>query len=167
MMNHLSRKSKDSTPAVDFQLPGRREFQILCILWKKQPLSVQQVRSMLPVDSSLAYTTVMTILDQLHRKRLVRRTRTGRAYFYRPSHDPETVHRALAANFVADFFDGDVPRALDALRWLEGAATSVPSRQAVSPDPAKDAPTTSAAQPTADADAEPEPEWGEDEVYLL
>jgi len=36
------------------------------------------------VGGSLAYTTVMTILVRLHDKRLIERTKTGRAFAYRP-----------------------------------------------------------------------------------
>lgn len=35
-------------------------------------------------DRSLAYTTVMTVLDRLWSKRVVSRRRVGRAYVYRP-----------------------------------------------------------------------------------
>ena len=40
-------------------------------------------------DQELAYTSVMTVLDRLHGKGLVARTKRGRAWLYRPAHDTE------------------------------------------------------------------------------
>lgn len=55
------------------------------MLWSADDtLSVHAVRESL-ADRQLSYTTVMTILDNLHRKGWVLRERRGRAYAYRPS----------------------------------------------------------------------------------
>jgi predicted transcriptional regulator len=67
---------------------GRRAFgaleqQVLAVLWAADgalvPREVQERLADAP-----AYTTVMTILDRLHRKNLVVRSRRGRAYAYAP-----------------------------------------------------------------------------------
>ncbi len=50
------------------------------ILWESgAPLLVRELTPKLP---ALAYTTVMTTLERLHRKGWVRRERRGRAYAY-------------------------------------------------------------------------------------
>lgn len=43
------------------------------------------MRDVLGADRRLAYTTVMTVLDNLHRKGYVERVMRGRAYQYRPA----------------------------------------------------------------------------------
>ena len=55
------------------------------VLWRQptQHLTVREVKDALVDD--LAYTTVMTILTRLHRKRFLERRRDGRAWTYRPS----------------------------------------------------------------------------------
>ncbi|MEX0701381.1 MAG: BlaI/MecI/CopY family transcriptional regulator [Planctomycetales bacterium] len=69
---------KGSTPL------GPLELQIMDRLWDSdERLSVRQVLDLLPGRRRLAYTTVMTVLDRLHTKGLVSRSRAGRAYFYR------------------------------------------------------------------------------------
>lgn len=46
--------------------------------------TARDVANALAADRSLAYTTVLTVLDRLERKRLVRRLRAGRAHRYAP-----------------------------------------------------------------------------------
>jgi predicted transcriptional regulator len=48
-------------------------------------VTVRAVFEQLRQKREIAYTTVMTTLDDPHRKRLVDRTRDGKAYRYRPS----------------------------------------------------------------------------------
>lgn len=54
-------------------------------LWDwDRPVAVREVLDDLAKDRALAYTTVMTVLDNLHGKGLVRRTKEGRAFRYVP-----------------------------------------------------------------------------------
>ncbi|MQA17876.1 MAG: BlaI/MecI/CopY family transcriptional regulator [Pseudonocardiaceae bacterium] len=54
------------------------------MLWSR-PQEYLQVRDVcIELDSSLAYTTVMTLLVRLTTKGLLTRRRRGRAYVYRP-----------------------------------------------------------------------------------
>ncbi len=59
------------------------ELEIMHILWEVGPANVQSVQQQLKRD--LAYTTVQTMLNILHRKGKVKRTMKDRAYFYRPA----------------------------------------------------------------------------------
>ena len=62
---------------------GALEADVLDCLWRSDlPMTPAQVRRAL--GSSLAYTTVMTILSRLWQKGLVERSRHGRAFAYRP-----------------------------------------------------------------------------------
>ncbi len=52
-------------------------------VWEwNRPVTVREVLEDLRSDRSIAYTTVMTVLDNLHQKGWVRRERAGRAYRY-------------------------------------------------------------------------------------
>src|SRR5262249_61808011 len=51
-------------------------------LWETGPANVQTVQQRL--SRELAYTTVQTMLNILHRKGKVKRTLKNRAYFYKP-----------------------------------------------------------------------------------
>lgn len=52
-------------------------------VWEwNRPVTVREVLEDLQQDRSIAYTTVMTVLDNLHQKGWVRREAEGRAYRY-------------------------------------------------------------------------------------
>jgi len=59
------------------------ELEIMHVLWDVGAANVQTVQQHLPRE--LAYTTVQTMLNILHRKDKVNRTLKDRAYFYEPA----------------------------------------------------------------------------------
>ncbi len=65
---------------------GELEAVIMDRLWSRSdPASVRDVLGELQTAKPLAYTTVMTVLDNLHRKGAVTREMAGRAWLYRPA----------------------------------------------------------------------------------
>jgi predicted transcriptional regulator len=65
---------------------GQLEAVVMERLWLcDRPLMVREVLDDLQRDRDIAYTTVMTVLDNLHRKGYVTREKQGRAYRYRPA----------------------------------------------------------------------------------
>ena len=65
---------------------GALEAEVMKCLWVSgEPLSVRQVVDRLAEDTPRAYTTVMTVLENLHRKGLVDREKHGRAFSYSPT----------------------------------------------------------------------------------
>jgi predicted transcriptional regulator len=61
---------------------GPLELKVLDVLWQRK--RAVTVRSMQPSFPQLAYTTLMTTLDRLYRKGVLRRFRLGRAFVYLP-----------------------------------------------------------------------------------
>lgn len=61
---------------------GPLELKVLEVLWRRSRAST--VRQVLPAFPQLAYTTLMTTLDRLYRKGVLRRSRLGRAFGYVP-----------------------------------------------------------------------------------
>lgn len=90
---------------------GELEAAVMDVLWHaREPLKVRQVWERLDTGKQLAYTTVLTVLDNLHRKDWVTREFEGNAYRYQP-----TISRAeAAANAVRDVLiaSGDPEAAL-------------------------------------------------------
>jgi predicted transcriptional regulator len=75
------------------------ELEIMHVLWNEGPSNVQTVQQHL--ERELAYTTVQTMLNILHRKGKVKRTLKDRAYFYQP-----VVSRSLVVgNHVSDLIE--------------------------------------------------------------
>jgi predicted transcriptional regulator len=83
---------------------GDLEAVVMEHLWSAtQPLTVREVLGLIDREPPLAYTTVLTVLDNLHRKGFVRREREGRAFRYRPAkdraeHTAELMHELLSAS---------------------------------------------------------------------
>ncbi|WP_373465914.1 BlaI/MecI/CopY family transcriptional regulator [Streptomyces sp. V3I8] len=62
---------------------GELEDSVMTRVWKwNRPVTVREVLEDLRQERSIAYTTVMTVLDNLHQKGWVRREAEGRAYRY-------------------------------------------------------------------------------------
>lgn len=78
---------------------GRLERDILNRLWADaQPMSVRALAA--SFEGALAYTTLMTTLDRLHRKGLVERRRQGRAYLYRARFTREQLDSGVATDII-------------------------------------------------------------------
>jgi predicted transcriptional regulator len=64
---------------------GDLEALVMDVLWDAgRPLLVRDVVDSLRPHRPLAYTTIMTVLDNLHRKEWLDRARDGRAWRYEP-----------------------------------------------------------------------------------
>jgi predicted transcriptional regulator len=64
---------------------GELEQAVMDVLWSRdEPATVREVLAAL-AERGLAYTTVMTVLDRLARKGVVRRELDGRAWRYVPA----------------------------------------------------------------------------------
>jgi BlaI family transcriptional regulator, penicillinase repressor len=80
------------------------ELEIMNVLWETGAVNVQTVQSQL--GRELAYTTVQTMLNILHRKRRVTRTLKDRAYFYKPAISRSKVMRQSLSDIVERLFGG-------------------------------------------------------------
>lgn len=75
---------------------GDLESAIMDVLWQSdEALRVRDVLARLESERSLAYTTVMTVLDNLHTKDMVVRDRVGRGYSYRATRSREETAAGL------------------------------------------------------------------------
>ncbi|WP_432574700.1 BlaI/MecI/CopY family transcriptional regulator [Kineococcus sp. SYSU DK005] len=88
---------------------GELERDVMDRLWAAgAPLTVREVHEQLAAHRKIAYTTVMTVLDRLAKKNVVRQEREGRAFRYTPVASREQM--------VADLM-------LDALGGVEAVDT--------------------------------------------
>jgi predicted transcriptional regulator len=104
-------------------------------LWRR-PTTVREILEDLAPDRKLAYTTIMTVMDNLHRKGLLTREQDGRAYRYstvrsRSEHTADLIASVLAKSddrtapllrFVERLNPDEVARLRASLDALEAAA---------------------------------------------
>ena len=88
-----------------------------------EPLSVRDVQGRLS-KMDLAYTTVLTVLDRLHEKGVVRREKRGRAFYYDPVVTAEEWRGQRAAALLAGR-DSPPSRAV-LMAFLDGTARASP-----------------------------------------
>ena len=82
------------------------ELEIMKVLWDTGPATVQTVQERLAGEPRLAYTTVQTMLNILHRKGKVKRTLKDRAYFYKPVVSRSQVVGQHVSDIVERLFGG-------------------------------------------------------------
>lgn len=86
------------------------------LMWaRRRPASVRDVFEDLKQRRTIAYTTVMTVMDKLHTKGLLRREPVGRAYVYEPVASKE----AYTADLMRSALAGSGNQAATLVHFLE------------------------------------------------
>jgi predicted transcriptional regulator len=62
---------------------GDLEARVMDLVWSQHPISVRTACER--IGDEYAYTTIMTTMDRLHKKRLLRRRKDGLAFLYEPA----------------------------------------------------------------------------------
>jgi len=78
---------------------GELETRVMDLLWEEHPLSVRGACQRLRGDH--AYTTIMTTMDRLHKKKLLRRKKDGNAFLYEPAMDRAEYQRRIVEAALA------------------------------------------------------------------
>ena len=81
------------------------ELEIMNVLWETGPANVQTVQARL-AGRDLAYTTVQTMLNVLHRKGRVKRRLQERAFLYSPLLSRQKAVTQAVGDMIERFFGG-------------------------------------------------------------
>lgn len=84
----------------------RLELELMKVLWERGPSTVHQVQQALAVRRELAYTTIQTMLNLLHRKNKVRRITKARAFVYAPAVSRSAETKATMRDIIDRMFGG-------------------------------------------------------------
>lgn len=95
---------------------GDLEQLVMERIWsREEPAAVRDVLQELLQQRPLAYTTVMTVMDNLHRKGILTREKHGRAYLYRAALSREQH----TASLMEDALSASTDRETTLLRFVE------------------------------------------------
>ncbi len=88
--------------------PTELELEILKVLWDESPLPVREVRARLETeaDRPLAHSSVITMLNIMHRKGFLRRRKEGKAFLFSPKVKKDNVSGKMMGDLLARVFDG-------------------------------------------------------------
>ena len=95
--------------------PSNLELQALSVLWHDGPSTVASVLETLPDQKDRAYTTVLSVMQSLERKNLVKRALVGRAHVYEAAYSQEVIVQRATHDFLTNAFGGRLAEALLAI----------------------------------------------------
>lgn len=87
---------------------GDVELEILQIVWRLGEASVKDVQLEIQKNRSVAYTSVMTMMQLLSKKGYLSHRKQSRSYIYTANIDPETVKSGLLQRTLDYVFGGSV-----------------------------------------------------------
>lgn len=90
--------------------PTDAELDLLKVLWKHGPCTVNQVHALLKDDPPRGYTTILKLLQIMAEKGLVNRIEKGRAHVYRAAASDAQVHRNLVKRLLSRAFDNSTSK---------------------------------------------------------
>ena len=91
-------------PRHEHPTPG--ELEILQVLWDRGPCTVRETMDVLNRSRRRAYTSVMSLMDIMFRKRLLKRVPKGRAFVYTPSATRSKTLSGMVGDLLNRAFDG-------------------------------------------------------------
>jgi predicted transcriptional regulator len=77
---------------------GKLERQVLDEAWRRGEVSVRDIY--LAFSETIAYTTLMTTLDRLYKKRILERRKDGRAFLYSPAFSREEFEHGIREDVI-------------------------------------------------------------------
>ena len=116
---------------------GDLEATVMDLLWSAgRPLLVREVIDLMQRGRTPAYTTVMTVMDNLHRKEWLARSRDGRAWRYEPvlTREAYTARLMREALAVSDDRAGVLARFVEEMDPADAAALAAALQDAAPQD---------------------------------
>jgi predicted transcriptional regulator len=83
---------------------GQLERQVLDEVWRRDEVSVRDIY--VAFGEKLAYTTLMTTMDRLYKKRILERRKDGRAFLYSPAVSLEEFEHGIREDVIDSLFGG-------------------------------------------------------------
>lgn len=90
---------------------GPLQVRVMHFIWKHGPSTVHDVHSALngqTTGKQLAYTTILTVMRNLARRKFLSQAADGRAHRFSPIIDEATYKRGIVRQTRKDLFGGDV-----------------------------------------------------------
>jgi BlaI family penicillinase repressor len=88
------------------KIPTNTELAILRVLWRLKTATVREVHEELNQRAALGYTSVLKMMQIMHKKGLVERDESQRSHIYRPSDAAADVQQSLVTNLIEKAFAG-------------------------------------------------------------
>lgn len=111
------------------QTPTEVELEILQVLWEHQPATVREVVDVLNESRPRAYTSILSMLNVMFDKGLVKRELRNRAHLYRASNSREKTLGRVVRDVLGRVFQGSttslITQILEQSQPSEGELTEI------------------------------------------
>ena len=118
-MDQAQPKWLRSTKGAPFTGIGSLEADILAVVWEQGRTTVRDVYETLRERRQIAYTTVMTVMNNLVKKHLLTQDRSAIAYVYKPAIPGRTVAQTVLESVIDRLLDGQTNVAVSQLLGLD------------------------------------------------
>ena len=95
--------------------PSDLEMQILSVLWDRGASTVREVLKAMPDGKQRAYTSILSVMQVMEKKGLLKHTNRGVAHVYSPAVTRKTIIRPFMHKVVNEFFGGRPSAMMQAL----------------------------------------------------
>jgi predicted transcriptional regulator len=85
---------------------GQLELEVLKMVWNAPGSSVNEVTDTLLRHKEYARTTILTVIQRLHKKEFLKRKKENGTFRYYPTDSKESVMGGLTQRFVESAFEG-------------------------------------------------------------
>lgn len=85
---------------------GQLELEVLKIIWNSPGFAVHETAEVLAKQKGYARTTILTVIQRLHKKGFLSRKKEDGIFRYYPTEQKSTVLGGLARKFVDSIFEG-------------------------------------------------------------
>lgn len=86
--------------------PSDVELEILQILWEEQPATVRTVHEKISEKREVGYTTILTFLQRMTKKKMVERFKRGKTHYYRAIPKEAEVQQTLFERLLNTAYKG-------------------------------------------------------------
>lgn len=99
--------------------PSALELQVLGVLWDKQKATARDVLNAMPDHKERAYTTILSVLQGMQKKGLVKRSTTGVTHIWSAAVTRAQTTKPVLRDLIRDAFSGSPAMALQQLLGSE------------------------------------------------
>ncbi len=100
--------------------PSNLELQVLSVLWRRGPSTVREALEAMPDGKQRAYTTILSVMQGLEKKRLVAHRSKGNTHIYRARTSERKAAAPILKDLVRNVFGGSVSSVMQHLIDEEG-----------------------------------------------
>jgi BlaI family penicillinase repressor len=88
--------------------PSNLELQVLSVLWDRGPSTAREVLEAMPDGKQRAYTTVLSVMQVMEKKGLLKHSSKGNAHVYKPTVTRRQTLGPMLKGLVSNVFGGSV-----------------------------------------------------------